>query len=554
MSEAPLQVPATEGRNGEFSDAWVAELSARIQRRVEIAKLADRANDKQRQQILKACKADPIGWIRDWVWTLDPRLTSIGLPASIPFDLWLKQEEIIRSIQDCLTDAKDLCILKSRDTGVSWVVMGFVCHQWLFVPGFAAGVGTRSLDLLDSLDDPKSLFQKVRHILKWLPRWMLPNGWDPRKHDNLKRIVNPQNGSSISGEVGENMGRGGRTSLYVADEFAFVKSAEQVVSSLSYNTRTAVYLSNPSREGPANEFTRMVQGGRYRVAEIGWEDDPRKTRAWYENECSTRDPVTIAVELDRDLTGAAGNTIIPGAWIKASQDLARKIKATGPDPSWTVLAGLDVATTGSDESVLAVTRGPYIEPLDTWTGADTSISSDRVVGRLRAYPSCVAFRFDDIGVGAGIAGAMRERREIAESKGSPLPYQIIPVNVGKAPPIVYLPDDPDRLAGERFANLRAFLWWTIRLRFFRTFEFITGAAAHPIESLIAIPDDPILVAQLTAPKIEYRSKGSAGEVLAIESKQRMRARGVRSPDRANAIMIALATDVEAESDFAFDFI
>jgi phage terminase large subunit len=56
---------------------------------------------------------------------------------------------------------------------------------------------------------------------------MLPDGFNSTgQHDNYMRMVNPATGAVISGEGGEDMGRGGRSSVYVLDEAAFVPNAE----------------------------------------------------------------------------------------------------------------------------------------------------------------------------------------------------------------------------------------------------------------------------------------------------------------------------------------
>ena len=38
---------------------------------------------------------------------------------------------------------------------MSYVVLGFYLHRWLFVEGFAGGVGSRKEDLVDKKGDPK---------------------------------------------------------------------------------------------------------------------------------------------------------------------------------------------------------------------------------------------------------------------------------------------------------------------------------------------------------------------------------------------------------------
>ena len=71
-----------------------------------------------------------------------------------------------------------------------------------------------------------------------------------------------------------------------------------------------------------------------------------------------------------------------------------------------------------------------------------------------------------------------------------------------------------------FANLRAEGYW-------RLYELFS-------QDLIAIPNDPELAGQLSSLRYSYNSRGQ----LIIESKDDARARGIPSPDKADAMMLA----------------
>ena len=51
------------------------------------------------------------------------------------------------------------------------------------------------------------------------------------------RIVNPQTGASITGESGDNIGRGGRKLCYFKDESAWYERPEKIEAALADNTR-----------------------------------------------------------------------------------------------------------------------------------------------------------------------------------------------------------------------------------------------------------------------------------------------------------------------------
>lgn len=93
------------------------------------------------------------------------------------------------------------------------------------------------------------------------------------------------------------------------------------------------------------------------------------------------------------------------------------------------------------------------------------------------------------------------------------------VNVGEAP----TSDD----ARERYANLKAECYWGLRERF--------------ADGGIAGLTDPLMLSQLAGLRYTHDSRGR----VKIESKADAQKRGVRSPDRAEALMLAFSADPHA---------
>ena len=56
---------------------------------------------------------------------------------------------------------------------------------------------------------------------------MKPRGFNERSDSNYMRLLNPENGACVIGESGDNIGRGGRTSVYFDDEAAHLEHAER---------------------------------------------------------------------------------------------------------------------------------------------------------------------------------------------------------------------------------------------------------------------------------------------------------------------------------------
>ena len=218
-------------------------------------------NDLSRQAEIYKCKTDPIHWFNHWIWTYDPRGMSFGLPANIPFVLRPKQVELVDWLLERENTQTHGLIEKSRDEGMSYVVLGFFLHRWLFVEGFAGGVGSRKEELVDKKGDPKTLFHKFRDMFSKMPDWMKPKGFVEKVHDNYMRIINPDNGATITGEAGDNIGRGGRTTMYFLDEWAFVERQEAVDAAISQNTNVHIKGSTPNGIGDRFQQTYPMVGG-----------------------------------------------------------------------------------------------------------------------------------------------------------------------------------------------------------------------------------------------------------------------------------------------------
>lgn len=158
---------------------------------------------------LELCKRDVFYWFHWWPWTYDPR-APIGTPATVPFDLYPRQAEMIDWLMQRIKSRHDGLLEKSRDVGFTWTVGGFAWHHWRFTPGFKTTFGSRKMEYVDRIGDPDCIFEKIRLMMRSLPPWMLPYGWKPDKHDNHMLLLNPENGNTIRGEGGDEIGRGGR--------------------------------------------------------------------------------------------------------------------------------------------------------------------------------------------------------------------------------------------------------------------------------------------------------------------------------------------------------
>lgn len=218
-------------------------------------------------------RTNPAQFIIDWGMTTDPRNLDYGLPATIPFLLFPRQEEWINWIMDRRGNRENGLTEKSREMGLSWTSVGLACSLCLFNKDMVIGFGSRKEMYVDSTSDPKSLFWKARKFIELLPV-EFRGGWNEKKHSRFMEVEFPESGAIIKGEAGDNIGRGDRTTLYFVDESAFLKRPLLIDAALSQTTRCRIDLS--SVNGMNNPFARKRHSGNIPVFTFHWRSDPRK--------------------------------------------------------------------------------------------------------------------------------------------------------------------------------------------------------------------------------------------------------------------------------------
>lgn len=176
--------------------------------------------------------------------------------------------------------------------------------------------------------------------------------FDPRDDMPSMKIVNRATGATITGESGDNIGRGGRKLIYFKDESAHYERPEKIEAALADTTNVQIDIS--SVNGPGNVFHRRREGGiewmpgaplatdRVNVFVMDWRDHPAKTAAWYARRRAKAEADGLlhvfAQEVDRDYTAAVGGIIIPGEWVASAID-AHRVLGFDDDGAWRGGAG-----------------------------------------------------------------------------------------------------------------------------------------------------------------------------------------------------------------------
>jgi phage terminase large subunit len=463
-------------------------------------------------------KHNPVDFISDWLMTYDPR--DAEMPHK-PFILFKRQREFISWLKDKLDEQDDGLCDKSRDSGATFLCAAFALWLFIFWDGSKVGFGSRKEQYVDELGNPDSIFEKIRYMIKGLPKEFVPD-----IDDYFMKFVNKDNGSAIIGEAGDNIGRGGRSTIYFKDESAFYERPKRIEAALSANSNVKIDISTPN--GLGNVFHQKRFSGDISVFTFHWTSDPRKTsgrlnargETWYEEQKRKLDPVTFAQEVDIDYSASVEGICIPSEYVRAAVDFAMSDEGTHA-------VGFDVADEGVDANATVRRKGNVVQPdIDSWKKGNTT-DNTRKVWAYCAEKGYAYLNYDSIGVGAGVKGEVSSLQRTAV-----VTVQCQAVSVSDAvPPGAW---DVGRSNQDMFANFKAWIWWTVRRMFERTWERVTGVKHWEDHQCISIPNNPELIAELSQPLTEVTESGK----YKIESKKAMKKRGIKSPNLADALMLA----------------
>ena len=309
-----------------------------------------------RKMELKKVDEDPLYAFNVYFWTYDPRSTPYHLPF-ITFEEY--QDDFIETLVDHIENGEDLLVDKSRDMGVSWIVVSVYFWFWMRRrPGYNTLLGSRKEDLVDKKGNLDTLLEKARYQLYKLPQWMLPTGFNPSNHDIHMQLFNPETGNTIQGEsTNEHFATGGRYRSVLFDEAAkWGALAEAAWVSAGDSTPARVAVSTPF--GMGTHFARLRHSKTTKVMTLHWTKHPHKARdaycdietrqvrsPWYDRECERRKatPLAIAQELDIDYV-ASGSPAFSMDYVKKLKRIAEAVVQEIPPRKVNISGGVITPT------------------------------------------------------------------------------------------------------------------------------------------------------------------------------------------------------------------
>lgn len=481
--------------------------------------------------VKKHYRESPTGtadFINDWALTIDPRVK--GRSPVMPFLLFPRQIELLDFIARKYAAGEPGIVVKSRDVGASWLAMAWGVTKCLFTSDFMVGVGSAKEDKIDRSGDPDTLFYKARMFLQWIPVEFRA-GWELSKHSAHMRLVFPGTNSSLTGEAGDNIGRGGRKSVYFVDEAAHIERPMLIDASLAATTECRIDMSSVNTM--ANSFAEKAHAGNIERFNFGWRDDPRKDQAWYDKKKRDLDPVIVAQEIDCNFNASADNVVIASNLVEAAIGLAERlgINLRGPRKS-----SLDIADQGRDKCAWASRDGNVLDGLLSWSGANMDIaeSVSKAVG-LTEEKGGKDLIYDADGMGANVRGDVRVMKEIRQEK-NPRSFATVRVMPFRGSGAVLWPEKNARRSEvknkDMFQNYKAQAWWFLYTMFVESDKANRGEPYDPdliISIDPALPELTQLKGELSQPQWKWMTTGKR-----VIDKQ---PDDTRSPNLADAVMM-----------------
>jgi hypothetical protein len=207
------------------------------------------------------------------------------------------------------------------------------------------------------------------------------------------------------------------------------------------------------------------------------------------------DSAQAHVEVFGEFPNASDDQFIGSHIVDEAMERERYKDQTAP-----IILGVDPARFGADSTVIAVRQGRDIIAIKRFKGDDTMETVGRIIECMEEYKP-VLVNIDEGGLGAGVVDRMKEQR-----------YKVKGVNFSNKSKNMMM-----------YGNKRAEMWGEMR-------EWLKTAS---------IPKDRTLKTDLISPLMKPDSKGA----IFLESKKDMKARGLASPDAADAIALTFAFPV-----------
>lgn len=344
----------------------------------------------------------------------------------------------------------------------------------------------------------------LKTILHWTKTYVYVDGYERRWFAVAKTASQPEN---MQGFHEDNM-------LFIVDEASGVEDEimEAVLGTLSGNNNKLLMCGNPTRISGTFYDSHTRDRALYKCHTVSSLDSKRTNKEnieMFKRKYGEQSNV-YRVRVLGEFPAQEDDVFIPLPLIERS--VMTEVEAEKINH---VSIGVDVARYGDDETVISTNVGGAIkipvvrhgQSLMTTVG-DIVIVYKKLIAENPTYKGVITINIDDTGLGGGVT----DRLEEVKTEQMLRRMEIVPVNFGMKP--------PQDGSEEHYEDISTYMWATIKTLM--------------ENKEISIENDEELVAQFSVRKYSITSNGK----IVLESKKTMKARGIKSPDRADAVALS----------------
>lgn len=353
----------------------------------------------------------------------------------------------------------------------------------------------------------------LSEILKWTKTYIYMIGYEKRWFAVARTATKPEN---MQGFHEDNM-------LFIVDEASGVADPimEAILGTLSGENNKLLMCGNPTRT--SGTFFDAFNSDRalYQCHTVSSADSPRTNKENIESLIRKygKDSNVVLVRVYGEFPKQEDDVFIALSDIEQCNSKVYELPEDNAYPY--IMFGVDVARFGDDETIiyrnvkgkLGIVKNRRGQNLMKTVG-DIVALYKKTIKKFPEYKGRIYVNIDDTGLGGGVTDRLREvKREQSLHR-----LFIIPINAAEK---IETDTKDGKDAAEHYNNLTTHMWAVLR-------DLLQNRQ-------IEVSDDAESIAQLTSRKYFMASNGK----LELESKKEMKKRGLPSPDRADAMALAV---------------
>lgn len=350
-------------------------------------------------------------------------------------------------------------------------------------------------------------------LLKWTKTYVYMVGQEKRWFGVARTATKPEN---MQGFHEDNM-------LFIVDEASGVADPimEAILGTLSGDNNKLLLCGNPTKTSGTFYDSHTRDRTLYKCHTVSSMDSTRTNKENIDSLVRKYgwDSNVVRVRVRGEFPNQEDDVFIPLSIIE--QCSSRLLELDDTDGMQMVSLGVDVARFGDDETIIYRNFHGHCKIVRKRRGQNLMATAGDIVVAYRqiykdypGYEGKVYVNIDDTGLGGGVTDRLKEvKREEKLYK-----MYVIPINAAEK---IETDTAAGKDAARRYDDLTTDMWASMK-------DLLE-------KKQIVLEDDEQTVAQLSSRKYGMTSNGK----IKIEPKKEMKKRGLDSPDRADALALAL---------------